>query len=64
MPGHVQQGRFRWTTRVVKQPHILCYMLYIEQWGFRCFMVQDHRERGPPILDALGRHVSVEVSTT
>ena len=33
-PGHVHQGRFRWTTHIVKQPHFLCYMLYIEQWGF------------------------------
>ena len=61
--GHVHQGRFGWTTHVVKQSHFLCYMLYIEQWGFHCFMLQDHRERCPPILDTLGRHVCVEVST-
>ena len=51
------------TTRIVKQPHFLCYMLYIEQWGFRYFMIQDHRERCPPNLDVLGRHTRVEVST-
>ena len=60
----VQQGRFHWTTSVGKQTHFLCYMLYIEQWGFRFFMFQEHRERGPPILDDLDRHVCVEVSTT
>ena len=26
--------------------YVICYM-YIEQWGFRCFMLQDHRERSP-----------------
>ena len=60
---YITEGRFRWTTCVVKQSHFLCYMLYIEQWGFHCFMLQDHRERCPPILDTLGRHVCVEVST-
>ena len=44
-PGYVHQGRFRWTTHVVKQSPFLCYMLYIEHWGFRSFMFQDYRER-------------------
>ena len=26
-PGHVQQGRFRWTTHFVKQPHFLLYVI-------------------------------------
>ena len=28
-PVHVHQGRFRWTTRVVKHPHfyVICYIL-------------------------------------
>ena len=47
----------------LKQSHFLCYMLYIEQWGFRWFMLQVHRERCPPSLDDLDRQVSVEVST-
>jgi hypothetical protein len=25
---------------------ILCYILYVEQWRFRCFMSSGHRERG------------------
>ncbi len=35
-PGYVHQGRFRWTTRVVNQPHFLFNIprLYIEQGGF------------------------------
>ena len=61
--GHVHQGRFRWTTHVGKHPPFVCYILYIEELGFHYFMRQDHRERGPPILDVLGRHVRVEVST-
>ncbi len=28
-----------------KQP-CLCYILYVEQWRFRCSMSSDHRERG------------------
>ena len=28
-----------------KQTHFLCYILHIDQWGFRCTMLQDRRER-------------------
>jgi hypothetical protein len=28
-------------------PIFLCYVLYIEQWEFRCCMPSDHRERCP-----------------
>ncbi len=51
-------------TRCQKVPFFLCYILYIEQWGFHYFILQDHRERCPPSFDALDRHVCVEVSTT
>ncbi len=30
-------------------PIFLFYMLYIEQWGFRFFILQDHRERCPRV---------------
>ena len=33
-PGHVLLSRFHRTTRVSEQP-FLCYLVYIEQWGFR-----------------------------
>ena len=40
---------FPWTTRVFKHPHFLCYILYIEQWGFHCNMLQTigNGVRGP-----------------
>ncbi len=38
-PGHVLLSRFRRMTRVSEQP-FLCYILYIEQWRFRCSMRQ------------------------
>jgi hypothetical protein len=40
---------FRCTTRVDKQDHFLCYILYIEQWGFRCIMLETigNGVRGP-----------------
>ena len=61
--GHVHQGRFRWTTRIVKHLHFfMLYVIYLVVGG--CFfMFQDHRERCPPSLDVLDRHVCVEVST-
>jgi hypothetical protein len=37
--GHVLLSRFRRTTRVFEQP-LLCYILYIDQWGFHCNMCQ------------------------
>ena len=27
-PGHVHQGRFRWTTYIVKQSHFLLYVIH------------------------------------
>jgi hypothetical protein len=36
-PGHVFLSRFRRTTRVSEQS---CYILHIEQWGFRFNMSQ------------------------
>ncbi len=47
---------FHWTTCVVKQLHFLCCMLYIDQWGFHWFILQDHRERS--------RRVSIPWSDT
>jgi hypothetical protein len=57
------RGRPRGTPRHVllrcfhssKQP-FLCYILYVEQWGFRCSMRQTIAKVSP-VLDALGRHV-------
>jgi hypothetical protein len=48
-PGHVHKGRFSLsrTTRTFKQSHFLCYILYIDQWGFHCSMPSDHREGVP-----------------
>ena len=46
MSGHVQQVVFAGRHAFSNSP-ILCHMLYIEQWGFRCTMLQDHRERCP-----------------
>ena len=37
----------RWTTRIVKHSHFLCYMFYVEQWGFHYIMLQDNREECP-----------------
>ena len=31
---------YRRTTRVFKQSHFLCCILYIEEWGFLCTMFQ------------------------
>ena len=47
-----------------KQTHFLCYILYIEQWGFHNSMCQTI-VNGPPILDALGNmHCSSWDSST
>jgi hypothetical protein len=39
----------------------ICYILYVEQWGFRCNMSSGHREGGPRSSIALGRHVRCSV---
>ena len=39
-----------------KQP-CLCYILYVEQWGFHCSMSSGHCEGGPRSSIVLGRHV-------
>ena len=44
VPGRVLLRSFR-RTAGSKQP-ILCYILYVEQWRFRCSMSSGHRERG------------------
>ena len=66
-PGHGLLSRFfRRTTRVSEQPFFLCYILYIEQWEFRCIKFQSIAKSALD-LDALGRHVrcsSVDNSTT
>ena len=51
--GQVLLSRFRRTTRTFKQPHFLCYILYIEQWRFRCCMLQAIAKSA--LLDDLGR---------
>jgi hypothetical protein len=64
--GSVRAGllsRFRRTTHTFKQPHFLCYILYIEQWRYSWCMFQTI-EKSVLDLDALGRHVSAQASTT
>ncbi len=51
--GQVLLSRFRRTTRAFKEPHFLCYILYIEQWRFRCCMLQTIAKSALD-LDALG----------
>ena len=50
-----RQGKycFRRTTRAFKQPHFLCYILYIEQRRFHCCMLQAIAKSALD-LDALG----------
>jgi hypothetical protein len=58
-PGSVLLRRFHRTTRVQTVLSV-CYILYVEQWGFRCSMSSDHREGGPvldPRLPSVGIHV-------
>jgi hypothetical protein len=43
--GHGQQGRSLDDTRFQTDP--FCYILYVEQWGFRCSMPSGHHEGGP-----------------
>jgi hypothetical protein len=54
--GQVPLSRFRRTSLAFKQPHFLCYILYIEQWRFRCCMLQVIAKSALD-LDALDRHV-------
>ncbi len=61
-PGHGQQGRS--LDDVLFQTDTFCYILYVEQWGFRCYMPSGHREGGPRSSITLGRHVRCSVSTT
>ena len=37
-PGDVQQGRFSLDDARFQTAPFLCYILCIEQWGFRCIM--------------------------
>ena len=53
-------------SRVFKQTHFLCYILYIDQWGFH-FIEFQNIVKSVLDLDVLGRHVccsSVDNSTT
>ncbi len=43
---------------------LLCYILYIDQWGFHCMIRQDHRERCPRSSMTWADTGTVEVSTT
>jgi hypothetical protein len=52
-PGQVLLSRFHSTTRAFKQPHFLCYILYIEQWRFHCCILQAIAKSALD-LDALG----------
>jgi hypothetical protein len=45
-PGHGQQGRSPDDAHFQTAP--FCYILYVDQWGFRCSMSSDHREEGGP----------------
>ena len=45
VPGRVLLRSFR-RTAGSKQPFFSCYILYVEQWRFRCSMSSGHRERG------------------
>jgi hypothetical protein len=45
LPGHSQQGRSLDDTRFQTAP--FCYILYVDQWGFRFSMSSGHREVGP-----------------
>ena len=44
-----------------KQPLTVYYILYVEQWGFRCSMSSGPREGGPRSSIALGRHVHCSI---
>ena len=38
--GTFSKVGFRWMMLAFKQPQFLCYILYVEQWRFRCYMLQ------------------------
>jgi len=40
------------------------YILYVDQWKFRCSMSSGHHEGGPRSSIALDRHVRFRASTT
>ncbi len=71
--GERESARSRWAWSVftgrhsfLNSPIFLCYILYIEQWGFRYIKFQNI-VKSTLDLDALGRHVhcsSVDNSTT
>jgi hypothetical protein len=50
--GQVLLSRFRRTTCAFKQPHFLCYILYIEQWR-SLLHVSGHRKKSALDLDGL-----------
>jgi hypothetical protein len=62
-PGHVLLSRFRRTTRVSKQS-FLCYILYIDQWGFSLQHAPDNRERCPQSSRPWEDTCDVKTSTT
>jgi hypothetical protein len=64
-PVHGQEGRSLDDARFQTAP--FCYILYVEQSGFRCSMSSGHREGGPRLNRssiALGSTCAVQVSTT
>ena len=61
-PGHVLLSRFHRTTRVSEQP-FLCYILYIEQWKFRCCMLQTIANGAPESSRPWADTRAVRVST-
>ncbi len=52
--GHGQQGRS--LDDVCFQTAPFCYILYVEQWGFRCSMSSGHHEGGPRSWGELRKH--------
>jgi hypothetical protein len=63
-PHWRQEGRFRWTTRSFEQLHFLCCILYIEQWGFRFFILQVIADGVPRSSRPWAETYAVEFSTT
>ena len=63
-PGYVSSVGFRWTTSAFEQPHFLCCILYIDQWGFHYFMFQTISDGDPRVSRSWSDTYVVEVSTT
>jgi hypothetical protein len=61
-PGHGQEGRSLDDEHFQTAP--FCYILYVDQWGFRYRMSSGHREGGPRSSIDLGRTCVVQSSTT